>query len=279
MSTLLCYSLLDKLSDDPYPNRFLINKLLALVARRDSGGAEHDDPYYHHANVGILHYKIGQYDKAYQRLSTALSCAEGPDQQAEAVNNLAYYALIPLGQFAEAIELVQEVLPESKSEYHRVAWLDTLGQAYTGAKDLPRALAAFKEAMVIDTPPQFGANSQILRIHSAEAFALSGDLASAKELCNQVFQIKGHALDSYMAQELVERLLGLTMIPVGALKLTATQEPEAGGFITSRNSRVFHWKSCPMVRLIDAKNQFVLASREDARNKGLRACKYCNPDI
>lgn len=276
VSTLLAHQVLDKLSDNPHPNRFFISKLLALVARRDSGGARRDSPYLHHAVVGQVHYEIGQYDKARERFEMALACAEGPDQQADAVNNLAYYALIPLGHFKEAIELIQDIVPHSRTDHHKIARLDTLGQAYTGARDLDHALSILREAISMDTPARLGDDSQLIRIHAAEAFALSGNLSAAQQLCAEVLQLPGHALKSYRAQELVEKLLTFSTFMVPA-RIDSTHDLSASEFITSRNSRIFHRISCPMVGLIDAKNRFVLASPEDAGNKGLRACKYCKP--
>lgn len=274
VSSLLCTHVLDKLCESPHPNKFIIDRIMSRFARRADMHTG-DRPYFHNLHVAVLHYEIGEYQKTYERIRQALACAEGPRQRNECMNNLAFYALLPIGEHDQVIEIVDEILPEASSQYLRMCWMDTLGCAYLAKGQTDNAASTLQCVVELDPDREYKDVSQLIRLHAAKAQLANGQIDSARDFCQEVFQIQGSVLNSYRAQELLEAmLLHHDLLGDGHTSSHVDLEPDTP-LITSRNSRIVHLPSCQMVKLIEESNRFTIASMNEARTKGLRGCKYC----
>jgi len=60
----------------------------------------------------------------------------------------------------------------------------------------------------------------------------------------------------------------------------AVSEPQgsaAGGYVSSKSSKVFHKATCPHARRLDMSKAQTFATRDEAIKAGRRPCKTCNP--
>ena len=55
------------------------------------------------------------------------------------------------------------------------------------------------------------------------------------------------------------------------------QSEEAAGFVSSKNSKIFHKQGCSFAQNIEPKNLVNYESKEEAIEAGKRPCKKCNP--
>jgi phosphatidylserine/phosphatidylglycerophosphate/cardiolipin synthase-like enzyme len=62
-----------------------------------------------------------------------------------------------------------------------------------------------------------------------------------------------------------------------AVPPTVPVVPAAGGYVTSRNSEVFHRADCKSAAKISAKNLVRYANRDEAIRAGKKPCHECNP--
>lgn len=146
--------------------------------------------------------------------------------------------------------------------------LKTLRPARTQEENR-KLLAFLNELLFSKTRP---VQSVLLKgIERGTSFCLMADVeVDGRDLCELLVQ-------QNLAHKIVVVGDGPTADSENAVTVSQTDAPAAGGYVSSKSSKVFHKPTCPHAKRLDMSKAQTFATRDEAVKTGRRPCKTCNP--